>query len=591
MSKLKPTSFKEMKRLFRENKRLQKEKDEAEKRAAISEERATISEERVNLLEKENTELKADRKKVEAELREKLNTLRLKIEEIIEQEKKASTKEEREKKQKEYQEQLKQLETLMTTVYGQKSEKRGSGQSDKKGGKGKKSRKKRTVQDIEPSEEEVLKLPEEELNCECCGGTFKEVDGKYTDQDIIEVQRLLHKMKRWRKQHYRCQCSRTKVAKGPKYQLIENGRYDISFAIQISVDKYLDHLPLTRQARAMMRDGFKVTSQTLWDQIFALAMVFKPIYQKIHDYLLCQRYLHSDFTSWYLAGKQTQKGGRKRMELMVINNHELAYFAMLTGNSRMEIASVLRDFDKTLVADGDLGFQRLANGKDRDVLVPYFEEVEDPNDKSKTIKIKKVFEILCNYTLAGCWSHARRPFFHAERKGVTCSQILDKIGELYAAEAEYKELAAGSRKALVEIRRNCRPKKSKKLVAEIYALKDELKRTAGTLAIGDLADGIKYLEGQETRLKVFLTTPEIEIDNNAAERLLRDAVQGRKNHYCSRSMNGIEVTSIFYSLFGSCKLLGLNPVSYMLTAFRAIKDDPNNLITPLDYQKNLLDSS
>ena len=577
MSNLKPTPFKEMKRLFLENKQLQKEKEEAEARA--------------NSLEKENAELKEDLQKAKEEFREELNTIRLKLEELIEEEKKATTKEEREKKEKERQEKLKQLEALMKTVYGQKSEKRGSGKAGKDKKKGKKSRKKRTQQNINPSDEEVLRLPEEDLKCECCGGTFKEVEGKYTTQDIISVQRLLYKMKRWQKQHYRCQCSRTKVAKGPEYQLIENGRYDISFAIQISVDKYLDHLPLERQVRAMMRDGFKVTSQTLWDQICALAMVFKPIYEKIHDYLLCQKYLHSDFTSWLLVGKQTPKGGRKRMALMVINNHELAYFAMLAGNSRMEIASVLRDFDKTLVADGDLGFQRLANGKDRDVLVPYFEEVEDPNDKSKTIKIKKVFEILCNYTLAGCWSHARRPFFHAERKGVTCSKILDKIGELYAVEAEYKELAAGNRRALVEIRRNCRKKKSKKLVDEIYALKDELKENAGTLAIGDLADGIKYLEGQETRLKVFLTNPEIELDNNSAERMLRDAVQGRKNHYCSRSMKGLEVTAIFYSLFGSCKLLGLNPVDYLHAAFRAIKDDPENQITPLDYQKLLLDSS
>ena len=486
---------------------------------------------------------------------------------------------------------LKQLENLMNTVYGQKSEKRGRGKAGKKAKGAKKSRKKRTVQNIEPSEKEILKLPEEELQCKCCGGEFREVEGKYTSQDIIRTERLLHKMKRWEKQHYRCQCSRTKVAKGPEYQLIENGRYDISFAIQISVDKYLDHLPLARQARAMMRDGFKVTSQTLWDQIFALAMVFKPIYQKIHDYLLCQKYLHSDFTSWFLVGKETPKGGRKRKALMVINNHELAYFAMLTGNSRMEIASVLRDFDKTLVADADLGFQRLANGKDRDVLVPYSEEITDPDDETKTIKVKKVFEILCNFTLAGCWSHARRPFFYAERKGINCSVILDKIGELYAAEAEYKELSKGSRNALVEIRRNCRKTKSKKLVEEIYTLKNELKKIAGKNAIGDLADGIKYLEGQETRLKVFLTDPEIEIDNNSAERMLRDAVQGRKNHYCSRSMNGIEVTTIFYSLFGSCKLLGLNPVEYLHAAFRAIKDDPDKLITPLEYRDLQINSS
>jgi len=168
------------------------------------------------------------------------------------------------------------------------------------------------------------------------------------------------------------------------------------------VAKYLFHFPLERQVKAMKLDGLTITSQTLWDQIFALAMLFQPIYEKIHDYLLCQKYLHSDFTSWYLAGKTTQKGKRKRMELMVMNNHELAFFSMLAGKSRMEVASVLRDFDKTLIGDADLGYQRLEKGKDRGIVIDYTEEVDDPENKGKTITVKKTFEVQCNFELAGC---------------------------------------------------------------------------------------------------------------------------------------------------------------------------------------------
>ena len=568
-----------MKRLAKEHKQFQKQKEEAEERAKRAEEEVKNWKEKAETLEKENRELKEEKEKAEEEYREELKLIRLKLEELLEAEKKAKTKEEREEKQKEYQEKLKLLENLLNDAYGQKSEKR---EKSKRKKKGKSSRKKRTVQAIKPSEEEVLKLPEEDLKCECCGGTFKEIEGKYTDQDIIEVQKLLYKMKRWRKQHYRCQCSRTKVAKGPKLQLIKNGRYDVSFAIEVAVAKYLFHFPLERQVKAIKLDGLYTTSQTLWDQIFALAMLLRPIYEKIHDYLLTQKYLHSDFTSWYLAGKNTKKGSRKRMELMVINNHQMSYFSMLAGKSRMEIASVLRNFDETLVGDADLGYQRLEKAKDRALVIEYTDK-EDASNKKK-------FEIQCNFTLAGCWAHARRPFMYAERKGMNCSEILDKIGELYAAEAEYKELSDGNRTHLVEIRRNCRKNKSKKLVEEIYQLKDELKKIVGKNAIGNIADGIEYLEKQRSRLEVFLDNPEIEVDNNIAERLLRDAVQGRKNHYQSRSINGTEVSAIFYSLLGSCKLLDLNPVEYLRAAFLAIKEDPNHHLTPLEYQQNLLDS-
>ncbi len=608
MSDEKPFTSKDMIRLFLKNKRLQEENErakeeahkEAEEQVKNAQKKATTAKKEANSwkkkaqeLEEEIRELKEEQKKrnkIIDDIRDELVALRLRLEELIEEEKKAKTKEEREKKQKEYQEKLALLENLLHDAYGKRSEKRGRG-SRKQSQKKDKKRKKRRAQEIQPTETEVLRLPEEDLKCDCCGGTFKEIEGKYTDQDIIEVQKLLYKMKQWKKQHYRCQCSRTKVAKGPELQLIDNGRYDVSFAIEVAVAKYLFHFPLERQVKAMKLDGLYVTSQTLWDQIFALAMLLRPIYEKIHDYLLCQKYFHSDFTSWYLVGKQSKNGKRKRMELMVINNHELAFFSMLAGKSRMEVASVLRDFDGTLVGDADLGYQRLEKGKERGLIIDYTEEVVDPNDPTKKIKVKRSFEVLCNFKLAGCWTHARRPFFYAERKGLNCSKILDKIGELYAAEAEYKELSGGDRKRLVEIRRNCRPKKSKKIVSEIYELKDELKSIAGKNAIGDIADGIKYLENQKTRLEVFLEDPEIEIDNNIAERILRDAVQGRKNHYQSRSMNGTLVSAIFYSLLGSCKLLKLNPVEYLQAAFVAIKKDPNHHLTPLEYQQNLPDSS
>ena len=73
-----------MKRLFLENKRLQKEKEEWKARAEAS--------------ETENADLKEDLQKVKEEIREELNALRLKLEEIIEEAKKATTKEERAEK-------------------------------------------------------------------------------------------------------------------------------------------------------------------------------------------------------------------------------------------------------------------------------------------------------------------------------------------------------------------------------------------------------------------------------------------------------------------------------------------------------------
>ena len=45
----------------------------------------------------------------------------------------------------------------------------------------------------------------------------------------------------------------------------------MNFAIAVALAKYLDHMPLERQVRAMLRDGLVIDSQTLFDQCLAIA--------------------------------------------------------------------------------------------------------------------------------------------------------------------------------------------------------------------------------------------------------------------------------------------------------------------------------
>lgn len=45
-------------------------------------------------------------------------------------------------------------------------------------------------------------------------------------------------------------------------------------------------------------------------------------------------------------------------------------------------------------------------------------------------------------------------------------------------------------------------------------------------------------------------------------------VVGRKNHYGSHSKRGAEVAAIFYTLFETAKLAGVDPHAYVLKATR-----------------------
>ena len=67
-------------------------------------------------------------------------------------------------------------------------------------------------------------------------------------------------------------------------------------------------------------------------------------------------------------------------------------------------------------------------------------------------------------------------------------------------------------------------------------------------------------------LQRFLDDPRVPLDNNATERALRGPVQGRKNHYGSRSRRGSEVAALYYTLVESALLNGLDPREYLRTA-------------------------
>src|SRR5512144_1609769 len=116
-----------------------------------------------------------------------------------------------------------------------------------------------------PVEEVVHDLDDADKTCTSCGGALEEWDGQFEESEEVDVVERRYVVKRHKRKKYRCRCgSCIETAPAPR-RLIEGGRYSVSFAISVAVDKYLDHMPLERQVRAMARAGLVVDSQTLFD--------------------------------------------------------------------------------------------------------------------------------------------------------------------------------------------------------------------------------------------------------------------------------------------------------------------------------------
>ena len=73
----------------------------------------------------------------------------------------------------------------------------------------------------------------------------------------------------------------------------------------------------------------------------------------------------------------------------------------------------------------------------------------------------------------------------------------------------------------------------------------------------------------------------IEIDNNAAERSIRDVALGRKNWLFAGSDSGGERAAALYSLLGSAKLNGLDPEHYLSSVLGRIAEHPINRVDEL----------
>ena len=71
------------------------------------------------------------------------------------------------------------------------------------------------------------------------------------------------------------------------------------------------------------------------------------------------------------------------------------------------------------------------------------------------------------------------------------------------------------------------------------------------------------------------------IDNNRAERALRQVALGRVNWIFAGSPAGAERATILYTLVVSCKELGINPAAYLKDVIKRIPSHPNRLIGEL----------
>lgn len=388
-----------------------------------------------------------------------------------------------------------------------------------------------------PREQRALRIIEQPHDldpadkvCKACGGDLAPMMDQAEESEEITVIEREFVLVKHRRLKYRCGCNGCIETAPGAPRLIKGGRYSIDFAIEVAAQKYLDHMPLERQVRVMAREGLVIDSQTLWDQVEALARAARPIYERLVAYVLSLPVLGVDETRWRMMGGKGDEGEAKRWQVWGMAAPNAAVYRIEDSRSAAAARNVLGSYQGIVMADGYGVYDSLA----------------------KTTG---------SFTLANCWAHVRRKFVEIEECfPEQAGEALNLIGELYEVERSCPAGAVGD-----ELRAQLRRERSREIVSRIHAW--ALAQRA--LPQSGLGKAIAYMGGLWKGLVRFLDDPRIPLDNNATERALRGVVVGRKNHYGSRSRRGTEVAAVMYSLLESAKLAGIEPKAYLRHAVSA----------------------
>src|SRR6266446_2544788 len=391
---------------------------------------------------------------------------------------------------------------------------------------------------------EVHDLSEAAQHCPACGKAFAPFPGAESS-DVIEIQVQAHMRRIQRPRYHKtCQCPQVPgiVTAPPAPRVIPKSPLGVSVWTMVLLDKYLYGRPTHRFCKELQHHGVPLAEGTLTDGLQRIAVLFEPVMRALYARQMGEKLFHGDETRWEVCEEVAGKTGH-RWYLWVMQSASVVFYRMAPGRGadvpQAHFAKLHKDrVDVVLVCDRYSAYQCLA--KDCDALL-----------------------------LAFCWAHGRRDFLKAARRWLELASWMfawvDEIGTLYRLNQARLEVwdetlpFTQQPAAFVERHRELETQLSQ-MQARCEA---HLQEPALPLATHKV---LSSLHNHWDGLTVFVGRPEVAMDNNTAERTLRNPVVGRKNYYGSGSVWSAHLAARMFSVLQTVLLWGLNP-HHWLTAF------------------------
>jgi transposase len=302
----------------------------------------------------------------------------------------------------------------------------------------------------------------------------------------------------------------------------------------VIVSKFCDHLPLYRCERMLARFGVNLSRSTLCDWLAQSAALLRPLWELLKGRVQQSGAIQTDDTPVRVQAQAAAAAHQGRLWVQVgdAGHPGLVYFYSPNREGQWP-QTFLADYHGFLQGDAYAGYGAL-------------------------FAMGTVVEV-------GCWAHARRKFFEAQKTGPEGAlYALGVIRQLYAVEREAVELADQQELARPEFEALRLRLRQEKSVPRLESLGEWLdKQTAAVLPKSPLGEAVGYARNQWAALQVYTTAGFLEIDNNAAERALRAVAIGRKNYLFFGSDVGGETAAVLYTFTQTCQRLGIEPWRYL----------------------------
>ena len=320
---------------------------------------------------------------------------------------------------------------------------------------------------------------------------------------------------------------------------------DVSLLAGMLIDKFVFHLPLYRQHQRMALSGVTLSRTTLTNLVYRSIELLKPIHNALLKSVLESRILAMDETPGKAGRKEKGKMQKAWFWPVYGEQNEVAFTLSLTRSTR-HIEPLLKDFKGVLLTDG------------YGVYDSYCKKHSD-------------------ITQAQCWVHTRRYFDRAkddEPESVTHALAL--IGKLYRIEKRIRETGTAE-----DEKKRIRQEESLPLVDEFFDWCHKERQRPELTKTNPLSKALAYAENHQASLRVFLDDPDVQMDTNHLERLLRCIPMGRKNYLFSWTETGAEHITIIQSLLVSCRLQDIDPYKYLVDVLQRVSLHPARQIDEL----------